>query len=433
VTAPAAAGARAYLSSLETFGIKLGLSTMQRICAGLDHPEQAWTAVHVGGTNGKGSVAAMVDEALRAAGHRVGCYTSPHLVRLEERFRIGGTPVGSGALDEAVLRVRSVVTTLQEQRILPVHPTFFEVTTAAAFELFRSAAVDVAVLEVGLGGRYDATNVVTPRAAAITSVALDHEEQLGPTVEAVAFEKAGIVKAGRPVVLGRLGEGPRAVVTSVAAERGAPVVHAADGCRVAVRRDRGLTVIDLVTPVRHYGSITLSLRGTHQVENAIVAARLLEVLDDTGLRVPAEAIRAGLERVRWPARLELLDWRDGRRVLLDGAHNPAGAAALADYIAAEWPAGLPLVFGAMRDKQLAAMLDALRAVARPLVLTEAPGRRAAPLSQLHEAARAAGIEDVVSVADVSGAMAHAWTAGDPIAVAGSLYLAGRVLELGGRT
>jgi dihydrofolate synthase / folylpolyglutamate synthase len=432
VTAPAAA-ARAYLSSLETFGIKLGLSTMQRLCAGLDHPEQGWTAVHVGGTNGKGSVAAMVDAALRAAGYRTGCYTSPHLVHLEERFRINGAPVGSSALDEAVLRVRSVVTTLQDQGILPVHPTFFEVTTAAAFELFRSAGVDVAVLEVGLGGRFDATNVVTPRVAAITSVALDHEEQLGSTVEAIAFEKAGIVKPGRPVVLGPLEEGPRATVTSVAAGRGAPVVHATEGCRVAVHRERGLTVVDLATPVRHYGPITLSLRGAHQVENAIVAARVLEVLDETGLRVPAEAIRAGLEEARWPARLELLAWPDGRRVLLDGAHNPAGAAALAAYIATEWPTGLPLVFGAMQDKQLVPMLEALHRVARPLVLTLAPGRRAAPLAQLRAAAAAAGVETVGAVADVGEAMAQAWAAGDPIAVAGSLYLAGRVLELGGRT
>jgi dihydrofolate synthase / folylpolyglutamate synthase len=421
--------ARAYLSSLEAFGIKLGLASMQAICAALGHPETRWAAVHVGGTNGKGSVAAVVEEALRAAGHRTGLYTSPHLVRLEERVRLDGTPVDGDTLDEAILEVRAAVTRLQEAGTLDVHPTFFEVMTAAAFLVFRAAAVDVAVLEVGLGGRLDATNVVTPRAAALTSVALDHERHLGATLEAIAYEKAGIVKPARPLVIGPLAEGPRGIVAAAAAARAAPAVDAFAGCVLSTRRRDGLTVLDLTTPVRGYDGVTLSLRGDHQVANAVVAVRLLETLDAEGLHVSGDAVRRGLERARWPARLELLTWRDGRRVLLDGAHNPAGAAALAAYVTSEWPSGRPLVFGAMQDKPLVEMLGALRDVAHPLVLTEAPGGRAATADLLRDAAHAVGRMDAVVEPCVASALARAWTAGDPIVVAGSLYLAGRVLEL----
>jgi dihydrofolate synthase / folylpolyglutamate synthase len=431
VTAGAGADARAYLSSLEVFGIKLGLATMRQLSAALANPHEAWTSVLVGGTNGKGSVVAMVAEALRAAGHRTGSYTSPHLVRLEERIQVDGAPVTAEALDEAVLQVRSAVTALQRAEALDVHPTFFEVTTAAAFVLFRAARVDVAVLEVGLGGRFDATNVVTPRVAAITSVALDHEQQLGPTLEAIAFEKAGILKPSRPVVVGPLAPGPRDVVGSVAASRGARVVDAWDGCTATARREGGLTLLDLETPERRYGTVTLALRGAHQVANAVVAVRVLEALDASGLPVPADAVRRGLEGARWPARLDLVAWRDGRQVLVDGAHNPAGAAALADYVASEWPDGLPVVFGAMQDKQLSAMIRELARVARPLVLTQAPGRRAAAVGVLREAAAAAGVADSIVEPDIASALDRAWAIGDPIAAAGSLYLAGRVLELAG--
>jgi len=425
------ASPRAYLTGLELHGIKLGLSTIRAICAALGHPERAFRTVLVAGTNGKGSVAAMTAAALRAAGHRTARYTSPHLVRLEERFDIDGAPVTPGALDEAVSAVRDAVERLRADEVIDVHPTFFEVTTASAFVVFARATVDVAVLEVGLGGRFDATNVVEPLAVAITSIAFDHEAYLGDTLARIAFEKAGVVRPGLPVVTGMLPAEAFDVVQAIARERGASLVVAPEGCRVDARRASGLTELTIDTPAHHYGPLRLALRGRHQVDNALVVVRLLEALDGAGVRVGADAIVAGLETARWPARLSVHERPGGRRLLVDGAHNPAGAGALAAYLAEEWPAGLPIVFGAMRDKRIGEMLETLAGLARPLVVTTAPGRRAAEAMEIAAVARAAGIGGAIVEPDVRAALDRAWAAGPDIVVAGSLYLAGRVLEMEG--
>jgi dihydrofolate synthase/folylpolyglutamate synthase len=422
---------RAYLSSLELHGIKLGLSTIRALCAALGHPERSYRTVLVAGTNGKGSVAAMASTALCAAGHRTARYTSPHLVRLEERFDIDGAPVGADALDRAIVRVREAVERLQADGVIDVHPTFFEVTTAAAFELFRRAGVEIAVLEVGLGGRFDATSVADPVASAIVSIALDHEAFLGDTLEKIAFEKAGVIRPGVPVVTGELPEDAARVVRAVCAERGAPRVEAPAGCTVDATRHEGLTRLAVATPSGSYGPVTLALRGSHQVGNALVAVRLLEAIDAGGIPVPRPAIESGLSSARWPARLGVYERPGGRRLLVDGAHNPAGAATLATYVSEEWPGGLPVVFGAMRDKHVGGMLAALAPVARALVLTTAPGRRAAEAAELAAAVPAGYAGTVVKEPDVAAALARAWQAGPTIVVAGSLYLAGAVLEAQG--
>jgi dihydrofolate synthase/folylpolyglutamate synthase len=427
-----AVDARAWLSGLEHFGIKLGLANIGAICGALGSPERRFRSLHIGGTNGKGSVAAMVDAALRAAGCRVGRYTSPHLIRLEERFTVAGEPVGAEALDSAIQVVRAAVDTARRTDAPDLRPTFFEVTTAAAFELFARADVDIAVLEVGLGGRFDATNVVTPLATAITSIAFDHEQHLGHTLAAIAFEKAGIVKAGVPVVIGDLPGEARAVVERACRERGATLHDAAAECAVRRVRVEGRTVVEMTTARRGYPPVTLALRGDHQARNAAVAVRLLELADERGIAVPAEAVTAGLASARWPARLDLVDAGAGREVLVDGAHNPAGAAALADYIRAEWREGLPVVFGAMRDKDIAGMLAALAPVARPFIATTAPGTRSASVDELAAVARALGIDDLLACAEVGDALAAGWVRARRIAAAGSLYLAGRVLSLVGR-
>ena len=418
---------RAYLASLETFGIKLGLSTIAALTAALGHPERAFQPVHIAGTNGKGSVAAMAAAALTAAGRRTGRYTSPHLVDLEERIVIDGAPVGTAALDAAILRVRAAAEELRAADVLDVHPTFFEATTAAAFDLFRRAGVEVGVLEVGLGGRYDATNVVLPVVTAITSIALDHERHLGYTLRAIAFEKAGIVKPGVPLVVGALPEEAREVVAAACQERRAPLIEAASGCEVRARRQQGLSLLDVTTPRTAYRGVRLALRGAHQVGNAVVAIRLLETLADRGLTIPAAAVQDGLEQVRWPARLELVADRHGRQLLVDGAHNPAGAAALAQYIREEWPGGLPVVFGAMRDKDLAGMLRALAPVARPLIVTTAPGSRAAEAGALARIAESAGLTPPHITPAPTDALEHGWAEGPLVVVAGSLFLAGDVL------
>jgi dihydrofolate synthase / folylpolyglutamate synthase len=422
-------GPRAWLISLEHFGIKLGLSNIQAICASLGHPQRQFRSVHIAGTNGKGSVAAMLDAALRAAGHRVGRYTSPHLVHLEERITVAGEPVDPAVLDAALEAVRRAVETARASGPLDVNPTFFEVTTAAAFVVFAHTGMDLAVLEVGLGGRFDATNIVDPTVTAITSIALDHQEHLGTTLEAIAFEKAGIIKAAVPVVIGELADEARRVVQEVAEHLGATLFDASAECTAERTRQHGRTILRVTTPRRTYPPFVLALRGDHQVQNATVAVRVLEVLDACGVPVDADAITAGLAAARWPARLDLVDAGGGRQVLVDGAHNPAGAAALASYIGSEWPAGLPLVFGAMRDKDLAGMLRPLGGVARPLIVTTAPGARAAAAEEIAALARAEGIHDVLICPGISEALTAGWERAERIAAAGSLYLAGRVLQL----
>ena len=316
-----------YLTSLEQIGIKLGLAQIRALLDHLGHPETALPAVVVAGTNGKGSVTAMVERGLRAAGRRTGRYTSPHLVRLEERFAIDGVSLSPEAFDAIAAKVRVAAARLASP------PTFFEATTAIALEAFREARVDVAVLEVGLGGRLDATNAVDGVAVAITAIDFDHQEFLGDTIEAIAAEKAGVIKPGAVVVLG---ENPRAVEGVIGrrcGEVGARLVRAADGVASDVELRDGVTRLSLATPRASYGPLVLGLRGRHQVQNAITAVRLLEEMPAiAGGPMAAAAVRAALETVVWPARLESARWR-GHAVLVDGAHNPAGARALQSYLA----------------------------------------------------------------------------------------------------
>ena len=420
-------GIRAWLSSLELFGIKLGLDAMRAISQALGAPERQWKAVHIAGTNGKGSVAALTAHALQSAGYSTGRYTSPHLVRLEERIVINGQPITDAALDQSLARVRDAVETLRQRGVLEGHPTFFEVTTAAAFDAFRTAGVEFGVIEVGLGGRYDATNVLQPMATAITTIDFDHEQHLGSTLRQIAFEKAGILKPGVPAVVGQMAAEARHEVERVALEQGAPLIDVADGSSVAATRRSGLTELTLTTPIQRYGPLVMSFRGAHQIPNALVAVRLVETLGSLGAAVGVRAVESALRDARWPARLDLRTLPDGRQVLIDGAHNPAGAAALSAYIAEEWPAGLPIVFGAMADKDLPRMLNAIGPLARPLVLTSAPGKRAADPADLDRIARDAGIASIVE-RPLRRAIEAAWTHGPIIVVAGSLYLAGAVMK-----
>jgi dihydrofolate synthase/folylpolyglutamate synthase len=416
------------LFSLEQFGIKFGLENMRAICASLGHPERAWRSVIIAGTNGKGSVAAFVETALRAAGFRTGRYTSPHLVSLEERFGIDGRPVATARMREAVAIVLRHVASLRATGVLDVQPTFFEATTAVAFELFRHAAVDVAVLEVGMGGRLDATNVAEPIAGAITTIDFDHERYLGSTLAAIAFEKAGVIKPGMTVIVGERKPEPVDVIARACRERSATFVAAADGVRASTGSGGERTRLTLRTPADEYGTITLGLLGAHQVDNAIVAVRLLEALREQGLDIPRAAIVTGLEEARWPGRLEWRRLPEGR-VLLDAAHNPAGAVALAGYLRQARPAGLPLVFVAMKDKAIAPMLDALLPCATRLIATQPTNRRAADPADV--AALARRIRPAVPVSVVpepAAAVREAFSGAGEACVAGSIFLLGDVIS-----
>lgn len=340
---------RERLASLEHFGIKLGLDSMQGLVEALQHPERACQTVHIAGTNGKGSVCAMVSAGLRAAGYRTGVYTSPHLDRIEERIAVDGAPIAPEAFDAALAEVFGAIDALHRSGRLAVTPTFFEVVTATAFVAFRQAGVAMAVIEVGLGGRMDATNVVAPLATAVTSIAFDHERHLGYTLASIAFEKAGITKRGVPMVMGALPDEAGVVVEAQAQAAHAPLVHAGEAATV-VHHDTGTCVVRCASwgPT---GDLPLALAGRHQGANAATAVALLRVIDAAGFPVPPHAVAHALTQATWPGRLEWISVGGGR-LLVDAAHNPSGAAALARYLTDARVAPMPMALVVMEDKVL---------------------------------------------------------------------------------
>lgn len=396
-----------YLAGLQPLAMRFGLDRMERALAALGHPERRFPVLHVGGTNGKGSTCAMAAAALSEAGLAVGLYTSPHLVRFNERIQVRGAAIGDDALAWAVDEIR---------RACPWHEaggdgdrlTYFEFATLAGLLHFARSRVDVAVVEVGLGGRFDATSAVSPRVTAVARIGLDHTQLLGDTVEQIAFEKAGIFKRGVAAVV-HASQPPGALETlrAEARRRGAPLQ---------------------VAPDRWEGPI--ALRGPHQRGNAALAAAALRELARAGVPVGEDAIARGIAAARWPGRLE-----EVAGVLLDGAHNPDGAAALAAALPALHP-GRPveLVFGVLADKDHAGMLRALARAARRLHVVAPETPRARSAEELHAEARALGL-DADLHATLDGALACARRAasdGALVCVAGSLYLVGEArARLGG--
>ena len=404
-----AASAIEYLFALERFGMKFGLDSMRVLCEALGHPELAFASVHIAGTNGKGSVAAMLDTMLRAAGHRTARYTSPHLVRIEERFVIDGAEIDRGRLESSAAKVKSIVERFVADGTLEAPPTFFECTTAVAFDLFRDAGVEVGIIEVGLGGRLDATNVLQPAATAIVSIDFDHQAQLGSTLSSIAREKAGIAKRGVPMICGPLPDEARAAIDEVCAAVGAPVVRA-----------------DTPATLARAAALPRGLAGAHQISNAAVAICLAETLERAGVRIGTEAIARGLAGVRWPGRLERVDV-GGRAVVIDAAHNAAGARVLAAYLAGTVREPVTLLFGAMRDKAVAEMLAALAPEAAEIICTTAPSPRAMPAGEIAEIARRVHAR-VRAVDDPFAALAGALELDRPTVIAGSIFLVGPLRE-----
>ena len=418
----------AFVHGLTQHGIKLGLDNIRTVCEALDHPERAFESIVVAGTNGKGSVAAMVERGLRADGVRTGRFTSPHLVDLTERFAIDGHTVDPSALVREAARLEVTIRRLLDTGRLPSPPTFFEATTALALLLFRAARVEMAILEVGMGGRFDATNVVDAATAVITTIDLDHQQYLGSTLPEIAFEKAGVVKPGAVVVTGEPKPAALEVIRRVCAERQATLHEAHTDVERQVTVRDGRSVLTLRTPVRRYGPITLALRGQHQVGNAVVSVRVLEAIRSRP--ISPEAIETGLSEVRWPGRLERLAVGPGRTVLLDAAHNVAAATALNLYLKDAFPDGLPVVFGAMTDKDAAGMLAALRPSIRHLVCTSADAERAETAARLAAlAARACPDIPVTAEPSPAAALEIAWVHGPVVCATGSIHLVGELHRL----
>jgi len=412
-----------YLYSLQRHGIKLGLETTGALLARLGSPERQFSSLHVGGTNGKGATAAMGASMLQASGYRVGLYTSPHLVDFRERIRVNGEPLAEDRVGELVERVRAAQGS-------DLSPTFFEFTTVMAFQHFADSGVDLAVCEVGMGGRFDATNVLSPLVAVITNVSLDHEAFLGDTVGRIAFEKAGIVKPGVPLVVGRLSREAADVIGPIASGRGASWYRwrrefRCEGDPVAGMDYEGLEW-------SHRG-LVCPLPGSHQLENAGCALAMVELASARGFGVTEHAIRSGLRGVSWEGRLERVEERP--LLLLDGAHNPAAALALARYLAdlrRERPAGrLILVVGMMRDKDREEFFRALLPLADEVILTQAQLPRAATVQELRAALGPRGREarDAPAPAEALDLARRLARAQDVILVTGSLLLVGEVKAL----
>ncbi len=408
-----------YLKQRALFGVKLGLDSIRALVAALGHPERHAPCVLVAGTNGKGSVVAYLDVALRAAGLRVGRFTSPHLRCVNERICIDGAPISDDDLDDTIDALRDAAARLVAAQKLPDHPTYFEALTAAALVYFRSRDTDVTLLEVGLGGRLDATNVVEPVVSAIVTVDRDHEAHLGASLREIARQKAGVMRRGHPVIVGNVGVEARLAIREVASESGARLIWAGEGTTVTPRG----RVLELRTPRNSFALAPLP--GRHQRENVVVAARILDALE---AELPdLDLGRLGTQgRPDWPGRLQWLPTEPP--ILVDGAHNAAAAVALGEFVADIGP--FVLLFGAMKDKDIAELARPVFPLASEIVLTRTRSERAAAPEEIAERTRGLGPAPRLAPS-VALALAQARSlAGRDrrLVVAGSLYLVGAVLD-----
>ena len=409
---------------------KFDLENMRAMLEALGHPERRFASALIAGTNGKGSTAATLEAILRAAGHRTGLYTSPHLVRVNERLRVEGEDISDAEFAEMYRRVEQMAQELVAQGRLPWHPSFFEMLTAMAFEHFASVGVEIAVLEVGMGGRLDATNVVEPCIAVITDIALDHQNYLGHSITDIAREKAGIIR-------------PKGVVVTLPQH---PEANDVIGNTILEREARGVNAAQYVPPVnpgheieRVYRlaalgeeiTIASPLAGRHQLRNVALAIAAAVELNGCGFAVTAKQIEQGVRETRWPGRLQSIPAAGGApEFVLDVAHNPAGAWALRAALSQYYEGSpLMLVFGAMRDKAIGEMAEILFPLAEKVIATRAENPRAATAEEIQAAAAHTGAE-ILCEPDVASALERARVITPPggvVIITGSIYIVGEAL------
>ena len=401
--------------SMRRFGIILGLETIGNILAGLGNPEQEFAAIHIAGTNGKGSIASALATILQQAGYRVGLYTSPHLIRFNERICVNGIPIAD---DDVVASWEAVKSAHHGDR----EPTFFEFTTAMAFHEFGRQGVDYAVIETGMGGRMDATNVVSPAVSVITNISLEHKTYLGDTIAAITGEKAGIIKPGVPVITGVCQKSAKQVVEAVAAEKSAPVFMKGRDFRV---RRNGSTRFSYWGLDHRWTGLQTGLIGGHQIDNAALTLASCEALMRSGVEVSRENIQAGLILNHWPGRLEVVSHKPF--VILDGAHNLMAARSLNHFLQDNLAGrNITMVAGILDDKPYEAILKDLLAPCERLIITRPKIDRSLPPETLRAAAGAL-IADIEIIEDVGDAVRHAISAARPedaVCIAGSLYVVG---------
>jgi len=440
--------AQSYLLSLghETLTIKLGLENTEKLLSALGNPHKAFPSVQIAGTNGKGSSAVMLESICRAASIRVGLFTSPHLVSITERIRLDGHQVSEADFGHLTAQVKQTAEQLVRKGELQTLPTFFEHVTAIALLAFHEANVELAILETGLGGRLDSTTAAGAQVVGITSIAMDHQEHLGNTLAEIAAEKAAIIQPGVTAIVAPQASEPMEVILRRCTEvivrprligeveprdsklNSSPAHYSSRSCNALAD---GRMCATFQTPTTQYKNVCLGLRGRHQITNAATAIALAEAWRERGFAIPNEAIVSGLENARHAGRLEL--WEEAvPPILFDGAHNPAAARALRDYLDEFVHQPIAMIFGAMRDKPLAEMAAILFPAADKIVLTLLENPRAATVAEL-EAATPSDLDrsKLFRAGSVDDAMRMAREITDPsdlIVVTGSLYLIGAVQE-----
>ncbi len=412
---------KSYKSCLKTmygfrrFGIKLGLSTIKNILKGLENPQQGYACIHVAGTNGKGSVASSLASILYRSGYKTGLYTSPHLVRYNERIQVNNRPISNRNVVAAYNAVRRVHHGQRE-------PTFFEFATAMALYEFGRQQVDWAVIETGMGGRLDATNVITPELSIITNISLEHQDYLGNTLSQIAAEKAGIIKIGKPVVTAIRQKEVRRVVEKIAAEKNAPLYRLGRDFRIRRKQPGTFSYYGLQNA---WHNLQTALRGSHQADNAALVLAACELISERKAILELANIKKGLSTNHWPGRLETVS--DDPLIILDGAHNQAAARNLARFLASNLAGPrITLVIGILDDKPYQVMLKSLLPLASRVILTRAKIDRALDPQRLLEVAGDFNVESTI-IPDVARAVKHAIDtnpANGAICIAGSLYVVG---------
>jgi len=406
--------------SLRRFGIKLGLSTIRRILKSLGNPQDNFSCIHVAGTNGKGSVASALASILNASGYKTGLYTSPHLVRFNERITVRNRPVSNDNVVESYKAVKRVHYGNRE-------PTFFEFTTAMAFYEFGRQKVDWAVIETGMGGRLDATNIVKPALSIITNISVEHREYLGNTITEIAGEKGGIIKRRTPVIIGIKQKRAISVVKEIAKRKSAPFFRMGDDFKVKRNKSGTFTYFGIKN---NWRNLQTGLLGNYQVDNAALVVAACEVLNKKKADISIKSIKDGLTNNSWPGRLEVVS--KNPFILLDGAHNLIAARNLSNYLSNNLSnRNITLVIGILDDKPYKAMLKSLLPICSRVILTSPKIDRALAPETL-SAVVESFISNITIIPDVGEAVKYAIKTAlpdDAVCIAGSLYLVGEAKEV----
>ncbi|MFZ5942748.1 MAG: bifunctional folylpolyglutamate synthase/dihydrofolate synthase [Bacillota bacterium] len=416
-----------FLHDLCKFGINLGLERIELLLRLLGEPQKKIKTIHIAGTNGKGSTTAIIASILQEAKLKVGVYTSPHLHSYSERIRINGTDIEDNDFAREMEKIKNIVP--QVLKVTGENPTEFEILTALAFNYFSQQQVDIAVIEVGMGGRLDSTNVILPEVSVLTSISKDHTDYLGNTIEAIAREKAGIIKHKRPVVSAYQDAGAEEVIKQTCRELDCPVFFIKEYSFNPQSYNSQGQVFHLNTDRDYYSSLHLALLGDHQIENAIVAIKTIETLQSQGWKIEKEQIYSGIRKVKWPGRLEYHQFKT--QVLFDGAHNPEGARSLSQAIPKYFNyRKLIFVLGVLGDKDKQEIIRLLGPLGDVFVVTKPPNQRAGDWESLINLLEPLE-KEIITVEDYHQAIDKAFSLGekdDLLCITGSLYLLGESRE-----